>query len=173
MKINTPALTRRFSKDIMTEHDARLYGPDQNWDMTMQRECKVCNNPYDLGKTNRPGYDPDEPFKPCGACDGTGLDYKFKFGMQDGKPFTVIKQYGLDALADLCKAYREEEISLLERQKRPMQQYFLMAHIHRLELIADGIPVDEYEQTGNMRALAKEMYNRWGQTFMTTNATAF
>ena len=161
MNINTPAIASAIRKDVTDEYDAMLVKND--WKMHEGEKCSVCDGH---------GKDIEAFTMPCKACDGTGYDYEFWYGVEDGKPFVTMKQHGLEAIKELCKEYRSEEIQGMKRASRSMHTVFLLPSVCRIELMAAGIDVDRYEQEGNMRVLAKEVQKRWPE-LMTTNMINF
>lgn len=148
--LSTPALTKYITKDISDE------GLDHNWKNYERTPCKQCNGT---------GYDLQDQ-SPCIACDGTGIDFYLCYGVEDGVAYAKVVQNGVEAIKEVCKAKRERETKNWVKQQG--KEVFMIPNGARLELVAQGYPVDDWEAEGDMRSYAKAVRKHFPE-FMTTN----
>lgn len=159
---NTPAITKGITDEIkryMEEGDANI---EKNWVNKETQSCRICNGS---------GLDTDEAGvvifgSRCIACDGTGVDYEMVYGVEDGVAYAKVIQNGMQAILDVCKAKRERETKNWTKQAG--KEVFMLPNSARLELIAQGYPVEEWEEMGDMRSYAQAVQKHFPM-FMTTN----
>ena len=160
-KLTTPSVRQMLLDDLYEEvekndHNELKEGKKQ----VMGYPCRVCKSS---------GIDP-EMACPCLACEGTGNDYEIHYGIQDGKMYAYIRQYGLETFKEYCKACRESEAELSTSQranKSMIRPYALPAAIE-MELLARGYDRRELQSGDNVRKVAKIVQTEWPY-LMTTN----
>ena len=159
-KMATPHL-----KSLVSEAGDKYDDPTEDWKATPQiTKCGVCKGS---------GFDYAEGIQ-CFGCDGSGIDYELHYGVEGGKCFAYVVQYGLDALAEYCKACREAEVDSV-RVNAPMISVFALPAYARIDMIAEGIPVDEMLNSSDAQAkndLINLVSTRYPQ-FMKTNLKKF
>ena len=153
---STPAITKGITDEIYAKVEHGEATLEDDWINKEVQPCRMCN---------ASGYDLDEKMS-CIACDGTGVDYELVYGVQDGIAYAKVVQNGMQAIMDVCKAKRERETK--QWVKQAGKEVFMIPNSARLELIAKGYPVDEWEKAGDMRSYAKAV-QRYFPAFMTTN----
>lgn len=156
-ELNAPALRKQALKY------AEDKGLTHNWENKEVKNCKVCWDPH---RDRSTGKDPDT-FGNCIACDGTGVDYYVSYGVEDGKAYAKIVQNGMSAFLDFCRDCRSEETKMKAEQMGKVA--FSIPNGVRLELIAQGYPVEEWEKSDfGMRSMAKAVQRHFPY-FMRTN----
>lgn len=80
--------------------------------------------------------------------DGLSITY----GVKDKKSFAFFIEDDFEERLIACKYFRDREMGLLDRQKTPHNQEYIITKGLRLELMARGIPVDEIMMSGDQKA---------------------
>ena len=157
--VNTPNLAKAFQAEAEGLVEDGLKNLEENW---MNREAKACKNCK--GK----GIDPED-FSSCIACDGTGVDMYIEYGVEDGKFVAKVIQNGAEAIADLCKEYREVEanMSLINRANRAAMVPFLLPESVKMDLEISEPMFKEFIDNQEYRKAANIVRRRYPQ-YMTT-----
>lgn len=155
-KMATPHL-----KSLVKEAGDKYDDPTVDWKATPDiHQCGVCNGS---------GFDYKDGIQ-CIGCDGSGIDYELHYGVEGGKCYAYVVQYGLDALIEYCKACREAEVEKI-RVNAPILNVLALPAYARIDMIAEGIPVDEMVNRGD-RELLNLVAERYPQ-FLKTNLKSF
>ena len=162
-KMNMPHLASLVENGALEMAKAGEASLSEDWDAEPKKhKCDKCKGS---------GFDYKDGI-PCIACDGSGIEYMVHYGVSDGKAYAYISQYGLDAIKEYCKACREAEVDKI-RANASMISPFALPAFARVDMIAEGIPVDEMLHDGKLiRELANMVYARYPE-FMKTNLTSF
>lgn len=157
--LKTPNLAKAFQEEAAGLVEDGLKTLEENW---MNREAKACKNC--CGK----GIDPED-FTSCIACDGTGVDMYIEYGVEDGKFVGRVIQNGAEAIAELCKEYRDAEanMSLINRANRAAMIPFLLPESVRMDLEISEPKFKELLDNKEYRKAANIVRKRYPQ-YMTT-----
>ena len=156
--IEAPAICSFIKEDIKAAIEAGEKSLEEDWKNVESEPCHNCKGS---------GHDLEERMS-CIACDGTGIDYEFHYGVVDGVVYARVVQNGVDAILEYCKAKREAETENWKRDDALGLVAFAIPNSVRCELIARGYPVDDWEEAGDMRSYAKVVQSHY-PLFMTTN----
>ena len=164
-ELNTPNLNLAFKTEAQGLVEDGLQKLNENW---MNREAKGCKQCKGKGKIFS-GPD-DLVGEHCIACDGTGVDMYVEYGVEDGKFVARVIQNGAEAIAELCKEYREEEtrLGVMGRAARTTMKPFLLPEAVRYEMelkepdFSNMIKEGEYKKASNL-------VRRHYPEYMTTN----
>lgn len=110
---------------------------DKNTNFNAKPEIETCL------KCNGTGIDKDG--EKCLSCEGTGVQYLIHYGVQDGNVWTRVECFGMDALKEMCRLYRQASLERsLSGKKKDSLGYrpFIMPLFLRFELEAHGFDVD-------------------------------
>ena len=142
---------------------------EENWHNVERIPCGICRGS---------GYDHEDKMV-CLACEGSGSDVEKHYGVEDMKMFAYCKQYGIDIFKEFCKACREAEAEStkgLTYDKVNKVEYvtpFKIPYIIKMNLMAEGYPVDEMmQQRDGVTLLARAIVKKYPE-FMTTNRINF
>ena len=162
-KMATPHLKSIVEDGVAEMIAAGADNPDGDWKASPEiHKCGPCNGS---------GFDYADGV-PCIGCDGSGIDYELHYGMEGGKAYAYVRQYGLDAIREYCKNCREAEVDKVRANSALLRAFVLPAYA-RVDMIAEGIPVDEMMHDGELlRELTNMVAARYPE-FMTTNLKRF
>lgn len=156
--MDTPGFADMVTKDIRDALEAGDKSLEDNWKNEESTPCGPCKGS---------GYDLEDRMS-CIACDGTGVDFTMVYGVEEGVAYARIIQNGMEALLEYCKARRESETKDWLKDDNFGLAAFAIPNSARIELIAQGYPVDDWEAEGDMRSYARAVQKHF-PLFMLTN----
>ena len=156
--IEAPAIAKMIREDIKAAWEDKEKSLEEDWKNVEKEPCKMCKGS---------GYDMEDRMS-CIACDGTGTDYELHYGVEEGIAYARVVQNGMEAILEYCKAKRESETKDWLKDDSLGLQAFAIPNSVRIEFIARGYPVEEWEQSGDMRSFARAVQKHYPK-FMTTN----
>lgn len=159
-KISTPAISAMMSdvaKESIEHGDKTLLA---NWENKEVKPCMKCSS---TGRDLEDGG-------PCLGCEGSGTDFEIRYGVSDGVVYSHVKQYGTDAILEYCKGKREQEISDPTWKKDDSMGLvaFAIPSVARMELMAQGYPVESWEREGDMKSYTRAVQANFPM-YLTTN----
>ena len=158
--LSTPTMSTAFENEARDAVESGVKTLESNWKNSEVKHCKKCRgSKFVLGEMER-----------CAACDGTGIDMLVEYGVEDGKFFSRITQNGVDALAALCREYRELEasMSLTERANRAGVPAYMLPSSAHMELEAKYEEFSGWMSEANQKKCANIVRRLYPQ-FMCTN----
>ena len=156
--IEAPAICNHIRSEVQSAIEEGEKSLEEDWTNIEKEPCNNCKGS---------GYDLEDRMT-CIACDGTGTDYEFHYGVVDGVVYARVVQNGIEAFLEYCKTRREEETNEWKKDYALGLSAFAIPNSVRCELVAQGYPVDDWEKAGDMRSFARAVQKHY-PLFMTTN----
>lgn len=159
-KVQTPAISAMMRGVVEEALDSGERHLEDDWENNEVKPCMKCNSTgYDL-----------EGGHSCLGCEGTGKDMEIKYGVSSGVAYSKVVQYGTDGILEYCKMRREEELHNPTWKKDDSMGLitFALPSVARMELMALGYPIEDWEQSGDMKSYAKAVQSHFPM-YLTTN----